>query len=97
MKKPEIYPIAKLADLLLVINKSDVTKLGNPRKQATVKAIKIDTTKRVINEPHPLELHLKFNPWEEIVDQNERNAYMSMLLRLFSKETMSNIESQLKK
>ncbi|MCA9369474.1 hypothetical protein KC721_04190 [Candidatus Woesebacteria bacterium] len=95
MKKPEIYPIAKLADLLLVINKSDVTKLGNPRKQATVKAIKIDTTKRVINEPHPLELHLKFNPWEEILDLKERNSYISMLLSLFSKNEILDIEKQL--
>ena len=94
MTQAEIYPIAKLADQVLVINKHDVPKLGT-EEQAKVTAIKIDTTKRVINEPHPLELHLKFNPWEEILDLKERNSYIAMLLSLFSKNEIIDIEKQL--
>ena len=68
----EIYPVAKLGDQVLIINKDDLPHIGKERA-IEVWCIKIDFRHKTIDSIIELEKHLKFNPWEE-VDEDERDA-----------------------
>ena len=60
----EIYPVAKLGDQVLIINKADIPYIGKARA-LDVKCIKVDLKYKSIDPIIELEKHLKFNPWEE--------------------------------
>src|SRR3989344_9662446 len=78
----EIYPVAKLGYQILIINKDDLPFIGKERA-LEVKCIKVDLKHKVIDPLIELEKHLKFNPWEELSD-NERNSALQELGDKFS-------------
>ncbi|MEK7542967.1 MAG: hypothetical protein AAB503_01515 [Patescibacteria group bacterium] len=80
----EIYPVAKLGYLVLVINKDDLPFIGKERA-LEVKCIKVDLKHKIIDPIIELEKHLKFNPWEEIADE-ERDIILQELGSKFSDE-----------
>jgi len=80
----EIYPVAKLGYQVLIINKDDLAFIGKERA-LEVKCIKVDIKHKVIDPIIELEKHLKFNPWEELNDE-ERNAILQELGSKFSDE-----------
>lgn len=80
----EIYPVAKLGNEVLIVNKSDLSFLGKERA-LEVKCVKVDLKHKAISQIIELEKHLKFNPWEEITDE-ERNAILQELGAKFSDE-----------
>jgi hypothetical protein len=79
----EIYPIAKLGDNVLIINKDDLLYIGKERA-FEVKCIKVDLNHKTIDSIIELEKHLKFNPWEEIVTEEERIVILQNLNTKFS-------------
>jgi agmatine deiminase len=81
----DIYPIAKLGNSYLLINKYELHKVG---KGLGVLSIKIDISNLEINKAIDLERHLKFNPWEEIVDAKERERILSQIQQQFENETI---------
>ena len=80
----EIYPIAKLGNQILIVNKDDLPFIGKERA-LEVKCIKVDLKHKAIDPLIELEKHLKFNPWEEITDQ-ERDIILQELSSKFSDE-----------
>mgnify|MGYP001568708337 CR=1 FL=1 len=80
----EIYPVAKLGYQVLIINKDDLPFIGKERA-LEVKCIKVDLRHKVIDPIIELEKHLKFNPWEEITNE-ERNTILQELGSKFSDE-----------
>ncbi len=80
----EIYPIAKLSQQILLINKDDIPYIGKERA-LEVKCIRIDFDQKSIDTPIELEKHLKFNPWEEI-NEIERQEFLQKLGEMFSDE-----------
>lgn len=78
----EIYPIAKLGDQVLIVNKYDLPYIGKERA-LEVKCIKIDLKNNRIDSIIELEKHLKFNPWEEI-NEDKRNIILKILNTKFS-------------
>jgi len=85
----EIYPIAKLGDSILIINKTDLPYIGEERA-LEVKCVKADLHDRKIDAPIELEKHLKFNPWEEITEEDERNVFLQILNTKFSDDDILN-------
>ena len=77
--------IAKLGDAVLAINESDFAHLKTDRV-ADVFSVKIDLARGEIAEPWKLELHLKFNPWEEIASTDEQALIQKLVNRKFSDE-----------
>jgi len=78
----EIYPIAKLGEQILIVNKDDLPFIGKERA-LEVKCIRVDLKHRKIDPIIELEKHLKFNPWEEL-NENERNKASQELGEKFS-------------
>ena len=78
----EIYPIAKLGNRVLIINKDDLSFVGKERA-LEVKCITVDLKHGVVDPIIELEKHLKFNPWEEI-SENEREEVLKELGTKFS-------------
>lgn len=78
----EIYPVAKLGYQILIINKDDLPFVGK-EKALEVKCIKVDLKHGVIEPIIELEKHLKFNPWEE-VSEDERDTILQNLSVKFS-------------
>lgn len=78
----EIYPIAKLGDRILIVNKDDVPYIGKERA-FEVKCVQIDLRHKTIDPIIELEKHLKFNPWEEISEE-ERGIILQNLNTKFS-------------
>jgi len=78
-----LYPLAKLGSLILMINKSDKDFIGGERA-LEVMSVQIDLDKKTIFEIMPLEKHLKFNPWEEIVEEAERELVFKVINNKFS-------------
>ena len=76
----EIYPIAKIGNSFLLINKSELRKVG---KGLGVLSIKADISSLEIHKAIDLERHLKFNPWEEITDAKERERILSQIQKQF--------------
>ena len=81
----EIYPIAKLGDQILIINKNDLSYIGKERA-FEVKCIKVNLKHMTIDSIIELEKHLKFNPWEEIPTEDERDIVLQILSTKFSDE-----------
>jgi len=81
--KQAIYPIAKLGDNYLLILKSELSKVG---KGLGVLAIKIEMMGLEIFKPEDLERHLKFNPWEEILSENEREIILNRIENILSED-----------
>jgi|SRR3989344_2394655 len=79
----EIYLIAKLDDEVLIINKNDIPYIGKERA-LDVKCVKVDLKHGEIDPIIELEKHLKFNPWEEITSEDERNIILNILNTKFS-------------
>ncbi|HLD17456.1 MAG TPA: hypothetical protein VJB99_00065 [Patescibacteria group bacterium] len=80
----EMYPIAKLGGQVLVIDKSDLPHVGKGEEAKEVKCVRVDFDKRTVDSPWDLEKHLRFNPWEEIRDEEERRVVMQRIETLFS-------------
>ena len=80
----EIYPVAKLGYQVLIINKDDLPFIGKERA-IEVKCIKVDLRHKAVDPIIELEKHLKFNPWEEITDE-ERSRILQELGSKFSDE-----------
>lgn len=78
----EIYPIAKLGSQILIVNKDDLPFIGKERA-LEVKCIKVNLKHRVVDPIIELEKHLKFNPWEEI-SENEKEVVLKELGAKFS-------------
>lgn len=78
----EIYPIAKLGNQVLIINKRDLPYVGKERA-IEVKCVRVDLEKGEIDDVLELEKHLKFNPWEEVTE-NERDGILRILSTKFS-------------
>lgn len=78
----EIYPIAKLGEHVLIVNKDDLLYIGKERA-LEVKCVKVDLGYRKIDSILELEKHLKFNPWEE-VNEDERNVILQIINTKFS-------------
>lgn len=92
----EIYPIAKLGDQALIVNKEDLPYIGKERA-FEVKCIRVDFRRKSIDVIIELEKHLKFNPWEEISEE-ERNIILQNLNTKFSdKEILEKIIEPLAK
>ena len=69
----EIYPIAKLGDLILIINKDDLPYVGKDNA-LEIKCVKVDLKHGLIDSVMELEKHLKFNPWEELSETERDHA-----------------------
>ena len=80
----EIYIIAKLGDLILIINNGDLKRIGKETKPE-VKCIKVDLRNKTINPAVELEKHLKFNPWEETTE-NKQHIFLQNLYLSFPKQ-----------
>ena len=80
----EIYPVAKLGRQVLIVNKDDLPFIGK-EKALEVQCIKVDLEHKVVDSIIELEKHLKFNPWEEILDR-ERETILQELGSKFSDE-----------
>lgn len=78
----EIYPIAKLGDQILIVNKDDLPYIGKERA-LEVKCVKVDLRHKTIDPIIELEKHLKFNLWEE-VSENEGETILQILNAKFS-------------
>ncbi len=81
----DIYPIAKLGNSYLLINKSELHKVG---KGFGITSIKVDISSLEIHKAVDLERHLKFNPWEDITDAKERNKILSFVPQQFDSKTI---------
>ena len=79
----EIYLIAKLGNAILIVNKADLAYIDKERA-FEVKCIVVDLAERTIDPPEGLEKHLKFNPWEEITNPDERMVLLQVLNNKFS-------------
>ena len=80
-----ITPIAKLGNLeeILFINKTDIPFIGKERAME-VMCVRVDFGHKSIDETIELEKHLKFNPWEEIMTDDERKLVESKLNETFT-------------
>ncbi|HBC45169.1 MAG: hypothetical protein UX08_C0003G0049 [Candidatus Collierbacteria bacterium GW2011_GWB1_45_35] len=78
----ELYPVAKLGDEVLVVNKDDIPFIGKERA-IDVKCINVDLKHKEIDPITELEKHLKFNPWEE-TDEEQRTSILQSLASTFS-------------
>ena len=78
-----IYPIAKLGDDCLLILKSQLAEVG---KGLGVLAVRIGMEDLHIYRPEDLERHLKFNPWEEIFSENEREVILNKIENVLTED-----------
>lgn len=82
-----IYPIARRDYHRLIVNKDDLPFIGGKRA-LEVMCIQADLKNAVIDSDSiELEKHLKFNPWEEIVEE-DRDAALQELQSVFSNEAI---------
>jgi len=77
-----IYPIAKLGNEYLVINKDDLNN-----HSGDVKCVDVNLDYKKIYPPLEIQKHLKFNPWEEL-NESESNEALSKILDTFSSESI---------
>ena len=86
-KMNEIYPIAKLGDEILIINKEDLEFVGK-EKALEVKCVKVDLDGGIIVELLELEDYLKFSPWEE-VEEEERESILNKITDKFPESELT--------
>jgi hypothetical protein len=85
-----IYPVAKLGDAVLIVNQDDLPYIGKQRAY-DVKCVRVDLKRGTIDPVIELEKHLKFNPWEEM-SEDERNTILQNISTKFSDhEILENI------
>ncbi len=82
-----ILPIAKLFNKYLFIHPDDLPHLG---KALDLKCIRVDFDSKKIDEIWELERHFKFNSWEIIEDQKERDAVLELLKTEFSEQEIAD-------
>ncbi len=80
----EIYPVARLGSQILIINSDDLPYIGKERS-LEVKCVEVDMRRMAIDEVIELERLLKFNPWEEM-GEDERDVVLRELADRFSDE-----------
>lgn len=79
----------------MFVNKEDIQYIGSERA-LEVQCIQVDLKRRTIDPLWSLEQHLKFNPWQEIVNPEERAKIVVDLRSLFSEsEVREGIEDPL--
>lgn len=76
-------PIARLESKVLIVKADDVPRIGRGPEALEVKSVVVDLKKNRVEGPHPLELHLKFNPWEE-VDKEQYTQLMATVTQVLS-------------
>ncbi|MCE2414640.1 hypothetical protein J4G07_11590 [Candidatus Poribacteria bacterium] len=83
-----LHPIAKLPNWILIVNKNDVPFIGKERA-LEVMCIQVSLRRKMIFPIAKLEKHLKFNPWEEIIDDEEKSVVLQEVESMFSSEDVS--------
>lgn len=78
----KILFVAKLGDRVLAIHSGDSANL--PANSARVWCVPVDLRKKEIGPVWELDKHLKFNPWEEILSEEERLVIGKTVNRVFS-------------
>lgn len=78
----EICIIAKLGNNILIVNKADIKHIGKEGAME-VMSVSVDLENRRIGPVVELEKHLKFNPWEEM-SQEEQEVALKILNAKFS-------------
>ncbi len=86
----EIYPIAKLGDLILIINKDDLPYVGKDNA-LEIKCVKVDLKHGLIDSVMELEKHLKFNPWEELSETERDHALHELGDKFSDKDILEKI------
>jgi len=81
-----LYPLFRLHDSILFIHKGDLPHIGRGDRALDVKSIEVSLKTRYIDDIRGLEVRLKFDPWEEIVDKEYREIILRHLNTLFSNE-----------
>ncbi len=84
-----LYPIAKLVDYqVLIVNKSDLPFIGKERR-LEVMCIRVDLRAGWIDSIDVLAKHFQANPWEDIIDEEERDAVLREIKSIFSDKDIS--------
>ena len=84
MHIPEsIYPLAKMGGEVLLINKENIPHIGK-EKAFEVLCVLVNLENAKIYDMTELEKHLKFNPWEEIMDDSARAVIKKLIETKFS-------------
>lgn len=78
-----VCPIAELGNEFLLIHNDDRNHLATDRS-LKIKCVLINLDRLTIDDPFEIELHFKFNPWEEIIDENRRVYILSLIQSKFS-------------
>lgn len=86
----EIYPIAKLGNQVLIINKEDLPYIGKERAME-VKCVLVDLEKGEANKVLELEKHLKFNPWEEMSEDERSEIFQALNARFSDMDILKKI------
>lgn len=81
-----LYPICKLGSSILLVRKDDLPFVG---KGLGVMSVKVDFSTSEFFDPVDLEIHLKFNPWEEIFDSRERENYIVLIQKQFQQDIIN--------
>jgi hypothetical protein len=63
--------VAKLYDKIMLTRREDVELLGT-NKSLDVECVVVDLKRRSIEPPWPYEQHMKFNPWEDVTEEEEK-------------------------
>ncbi len=83
----DVYPVAKLGKEVLLVNKGDVSLIGT-EDALNVLSVDVDLQFKRIEEPIELEKHLKFNPWEDVTDE-ERDSIIEAIRVTFTSEEIN--------
>jgi|SRR3989339_546401 len=86
----EIYPIAKLGDQVLIVNKEDLPYIGKERA-LEVKCMRVDFRHKSIDAAIELEKHLKFNPWEELSEEERKIVLQNLNTKFSDKDILEKI------
>jgi len=84
-----LYIAARLDDEVLIINKSDLPYIGKERA-LEVMSVTVDLGKKKIGQILELEKHLKFNAWEEIMEDEEREILARQMNTKFSDQDIQD-------
>jgi len=78
-----LHIAARLDDEILIVNKGDLPYIGKERA-LEVMCITVDLEKKKIGQILELEKHLKFNAWEEVMEDEEREILARQLNTKFA-------------
>lgn len=85
----QLYPVAVLENLVLIISTSDLGKLESGNLTG-ISGVVIDLFSRKVSQPYPLELHLKHNPWNEIDSSQNRDIILKQIMDNFEPRIILN-------